>query len=169
MRVNRQIRIPRVRLIDQDGKQVGIVVTSDAMRMAEEAGLDLVEISPRAEPPVCKIIDYGKFRYEQTKKEKEQKRTQAQQGKMKEVKCKPNIDEHDYQTKLRHAREFIERGNKVRFSCMFRGREITHPEVGRSVMQRFVTDLTDIGICEAHPKLMGKVLSMVIAPNGKNK
>lgn len=166
MRVNRQIRAPRVRLIDHEGNQVGVVTIMDAQRKAEDAKLDLVEISPKAQPPVCKIVDYGKFRYEQAKKEKEHKRSQ-QQSKLKEVKMKPNIDTHDYDTKLRRARDFLEKGHKVRVTCMFRGREMAHPEVGRRVMQQFVKDLEEISQVEAFPKMMGRMLTMVIAPGVK--
>ncbi len=168
MRVNRAIRVPKVRLIDQDGGQVGIVTIQEAMSLAEDAGLDLVEISPKAQPPVCKIIDYGKYRYHLTKKEKESKKAQ-QQGKLKEVKVKPNIDEHDFQTKLKRAREFIEKGNKVRVSCMFRGREMAHPEVGRRVANRFCEELSDVANVEAPPKMLGRNLALVLAPAGKKK
>ena len=166
MRVNREIRAPKVRLIGKDGSQVGVVSIKDAMMHAEQAGLDLVEISPNANPPVCKIIDYGKFRYQMTKKERESKKAQHQ-AKLKEIKVKPNIDEHDLMTKIKRAREFIEKGNKVRVTCMFRGREMAHPELGAKVTQRFVEDLGDIAQIEAPPKQMGRNLSLVLAPQGK--
>lgn len=168
MRLNREIRVPRVRLIDKDGEQIGIVSTSEALKKAEESELDLVEISPKAHPPVCKIIDYGKFRYQQTKKEREAKKANVQ-GKLKEVKLKPNIDEHDFQVKLRRARDFVEKGNKVRVTCTFRGREMAHTEVGFKVIQRFATDLEDLAHAEARPKLMGRNLSMVLSPTSKKK
>lgn len=127
MRINRQIRAQQVRLIGPDGNQVGVVTLSEAFKLADEHGLDLVEISPNAQPPVCKVIDYGKFRYDQTKRDRESKKAQHQ-IKVKEVKLKPNIDEHDFQFKLRRARQFLEKGNKVKVTCMFRGREMAHPE-----------------------------------------
>lgn len=166
MRVNREIRAPKVRLIGKDGSQVGVVSIKDAMMHAEQAGLDLVEISPNASPPVCKIIDYGKYRYQITKKERESKKAQHQ-AKLKEIKVKPNIDEHDLMTKIKRAREFIEKGNKVRVTCMFRGREMAHPELGEKVTERFVQELEDIAQIEAPPRRMGRNLSLVLAPQGK--
>lgn len=166
MRINREIRAPKVRLIGKDGSQVGVVSIKDAMMHAEQSGLDLVEISPNANPPVCKIIDYGKYRYQMTKKERESKKAQHQ-AKLKEIKVKPNIDEHDLMTKIKHAREFIEKGNKVRVTCMFRGREMAHPELGVKVTDRFVEELKDIAQIEAPPKQMGRNLSLVLAPQGK--
>jgi len=166
LRINREIRAPKVRLIGKDGSQVGVVSIKDAMMHAEQSGLDLVEISPNANPPVCKIIDYGKYRYQMTKKERESKKAQHQ-AKLKEIKVKPNIDEHDLMTKIKHAREFIEKGNKVRVTCMFRGREMAHPELGVKVTDRFVEELKDIAQIEAPPKQMGRNLSLVLAPQGK--
>lgn len=166
MRINREIRAPKVRLIGKDGSQIGIVPIKDALMHAEHIGLDLVEISPHATPPVCKIIDYGKYRYQMTKKERESKKAQHQ-AKLKEIKVKPNIDEHDLMTKIKHAREFIEKGNKVRITCMFRGREMIHPELGRKVTDRFVEQLEDIAQIEAPPKQMGRNLSLVLAPRSK--
>jgi len=166
LRVNRQIRAPKVRVIDKEGKQAGILTIQEATALAEASNLDLVEIAPNAEPPVCKIIDYGKFRYQQTKKERENKKAQHQ-VKIKEVKVKPNTDEHDLQVKLGRAREFIEKGNKVRLTCMFRGREMAHPEIGRRVIQRMIDALSDIATAEAFPKQMGRSLSVTIAPGGK--
>ena len=136
MRINREIRAPKVRLIGKDGKQIGVVSIADAQSHAQRDGLDLVEISPNAEPPVCKIVDYGKYRYQMTKKERESKKGQHQ-AKLKEIKIKPNIDEHDLQVKIKRAREFIEKGNKVRVTCMFREREMARPgeveaDVGRA-------------------------------------
>ncbi len=168
MRINREIRAPKVRVIDKDGNQLGVIGISEALHKAELQGLDLVEISPNAEPPVCKIIDYGKFRYQQTKKEKEGKKTQHQ-VKVKEVKIKPNTDDHDLMTKLKHAREFLTKGNKVRITCCFRGREMQHPEIGMQAVKRMVEDLADISAPEADPKLLGKNLSVVLAPGAKKK
>lgn len=166
MRVNRQIRAPKVRLIDKDGKQLGIVSTPEALKIAERDQLDLVEVAATAHPPVCKIIDYGKYRYQQTKKDKESKKAQHQ-VKIKEIKVKPNTDEHDLQTKLRRARDFLEKGNKVRVTCTFRGREMAHPEVGERVVHKVVDALADIATAEAIPKRMGRSLSVTLAPGVK--
>lgn len=166
MRVGRQIRVPNVRLIDKNGNQLGVVATSEALRMAERDNLDLVEVAANAHPPVCKIIDYGKYRYQQTKKEKESKKSQHQ-VKIKEIKVKPNTDDHDLQTKLKRARDFIEKGNKVRVTCMFRGREMAHPEVGKKIVQKIVDGLSDLATPEAMPKQMGRNLSVTLAPGVK--
>jgi translation initiation factor IF-3 len=168
LKVNREIRAPKVRVINQHGEQVGILSIHEALGMAEEAGLDLVEISPGATPPVCKIISYGKFRYDQTKREKESKKSQHQ-IKVKELKLKPNIDEHDIQTKLRHAREFLAKGNKVKITCVFRGREMMYPEIGEKLVRRICEALEDISMVEAPPKMLGKILSAVLAPGSKKK
>lgn len=167
MRVNRQIRVPKVRVIDSEGKQVGIITIQEAQALADAAGLDLVEIAPTAKPPVCKIIDYGKYRYQVTKKEKESKKAQVQ-VKVKEIKVKPNTDDHDLETKVKHARDFIQKGNKVRLTCMFRGREMQHPEFGQRVIHKIIEALADIATPEAPAKQMGRSLSAVIAP-GKKK
>lgn len=168
MRINREIRAARVRVIDKDGSQLGVIPLSEALMKAELAGLDLIEISASSDPPVCKIIDYGKYRYQQTKKERESKKSQHQ-VKVKEVKVKPNTDEHDLQTKLKHAREFIEKGNKVRITCTFRGREMMHPEFGERVIKKMCDDLSDIATPEAPGKLMGRSLSVTLAPGAKKK
>lgn len=166
MRINRQIRAEKVRLISEEGKQVGVKYLTEALRMAEEVDLDLVEIAPNAKPPVCKIVDYGKFKYQQLKKEKENRKAQHQ-VKVKEIKFKPNIDTHDFLTKEKHAREFIEKGYKVRISCVFRGREMLHTELGKKVIQRLIDDLKDIAVIEAPLKLMGRSMSTVLAPMSK--
>ncbi len=168
MRVNREIRSPKVRLIGQQGEQVGVVALYEALRMAEDAGLDLVEISAGSVPPVCKVMDYGKYRYDQTKREKENKKAQHQ-IKVKEVRFKPNIDEHDFLTKLGHAREFISKGNKVKVTCIFRGREMAHPEIGMKLMQRLCDDLEDVAQAEAPAKMFGRMLTTVLAPGSKKK
>ena len=168
MRINREIRAPKVRVIDQDGNQVGVIAIAEAWTKADAAGLDLVEIAPSADPPVCKIIDYGKYRYQLTKKEKEQKKG-AHQVKVKEIKIKPNTDEHDLQTKIKHTREFIANGNKVRLTCTFRGREMMHTEIGMSSIKRMIEEISDIATPEAFPKMMGRNLSVVIAPGAKKK
>jgi len=167
LRINRQIRANKVRVISQDGQQVGVMFINEALKLAEEADLDLVEIAPNATPPVCKIIDYGKFRYQQIKKEKENKKAQHQ-IKIKEIKFKPNIDNHDFLTKEKHAKEFIEKGYKVRVTCTFRGREMLHIDLGEKVVKRLIDDLQDIAVVEAPIKLMGKNMSTVLAPLGKS-
>lgn len=163
LRVNKQIRAPKVRLIDADGSQVGVLPIKEALIKAQEANLDLVEIAPNAQPPVCKIIDYGKYRYDQTKREKESKKSQHQ-VKVKEVKLKPNIDEHDFMTKFKQARLFLEKGNKVKVTCVFRGREMAHPELGQKIVDRFCKGLEDIALIESPAKLLGRSLIGVLAP-----
>lgn len=168
MRVNREIRAPQVRVISQTGEQVGVVAIQEALKRAEEESLDLVEIVPGANPPVCKIIDYGKYRYDQTKRVKESKKA-SHQVRVKEIKFKPNINEHDLQTKLRHARDFIAKGNKVKVSCMFRGREMVHREIGERLVKKVIEDLEDIATVEAPMKLFGRFLTVVLAPSLKKK
>jgi len=168
LRVNREIRAPKVRVISQTGEQIGVLALYEALAMAEQDGLDLVEISPGASPPVCKIINYGKFRYDQTKREKESKKAQHQ-VKIKEVKLKPNIDDNDFQTKMRHARDFVTKGNKVKVSCVFRGREMAHPEIGQRLVDKFCEDLADIATVEAPAKMFGRMLTAVLAPGMKKK
>lgn len=168
MRVNREIRAPKVRVISQTGEQIGVLPLYEALAKAEQDGLDLVEISPGASPPVCKIINYGKFRYDQTKREKESKKAQHQ-VKIKEVKLKPNIDDHDLQTKMRHAREFILKGNKVKVTCVFRGREMAHPEIGQRLVDKFCDELADIATVEAPAKMFGRMLNAVLAPGARRK
>jgi translation initiation factor IF-3 len=157
-----------VRVIDKDGGQLGVLTLAEALQQAELVGLDLVEISATAEPPVCKIVDFGKFRYQQTKKEKENKKAQHQ-VKVKEVKVKPNTDEHDVATKLRHARDFILKGNKVRITCTFRGREMMHTEFGEKVVRHMCEELSDIAAPESPLKMLGRSLSVVLAPGAKKK
>jgi translation initiation factor IF-3 len=166
LRINREIRADKLRVIKEDGEQLGILTLRDALNLAAEAGLDLVEISPTAKPPVAKIIDYGKFRYHQQKKEKDSKKAQVQ-IKVKEIKLKPNIDTHDFLTKLKHARDFLLKGNKVRISIMFRGREMLHIDLGEKVVQDFCTELSDISQVEATPKMMGRTITTVLSPSGK--
>ena len=157
-----------MRVIDHDGTQLGVLSLAEALGKAELVSLDLVEIAANAEPPVCKIIDYGKYRYQVTKKEKEGKKSQHQ-VKVKEIKIKPTTDDHDIQIKVSHAREFILKGNKVRVTCTFRGRELAHPEIGKRAMQQVCDALADIAAPEAEPKLMGRNLSAVLAPGAKKK
>lgn len=155
-------------MIDKDGVQVGIVSLQEALENAETVGLDLVEISAKADPPVCKVIDYGKYRYQVSKKEKEGKKSQHQ-VKVKEIKIKPNTDDHDIEVKVKHAREFIAKGNKVRLTCVFRGRELAHPEVGAKSVRKICEDLSDIATPEAEARLMGRNMSVVLAPGSKKK
>jgi len=167
LRVNRQIRADKVRVISDDGEQLGIMPVRLALQKAEDMGLDLVEIAPNADPPVCKIMNYSKFRYQQEKKEKEGKKSQHQ-VKVKEIKIKPNIDVHDLNTKINHTREFIEKGFKVRVSCIFKGRELLHIGIGEKVMNKFLEDLQDIAQAESPVKFMEKTITTVIAPLGKD-
>ena len=155
-------------MISETGEQLGVMTHHEAMTMARAAGLDLVEVVSTSVPPVCKIIDYGKFRYDQTKRERESRKSQHQ-IKVKEVKISPNISEHDLLIKLRQSREFLEKGNKVKITCQFRGREITHPELGEKLTRRVVQEMEDVSMIETVPKFLGKFLSLVLAPSGKKK
>lgn len=168
MKVNREIRAPKVRVISHTGEQVGIISIQEAMAMAEEQGLDLVEIVPGSSPPVCKVMNFGKFRYDQSKREKESKKSQHQ-IKVKEVKLKPNIDVHDLETKTKHAREFLDHGDKVKITCTFRGREMMHPELGEKIVNKMCLDLEDVSVKESPPKMMGRTLLVVLAPAAKKK
>lgn len=168
MKVNREIRAPKVRVIGSTGEQVGIVPLYEALTMAEEEGLDLVEIVPGSSPPVCKIMNFGKFRYDQSKREKENKKA-THQIKVKEVKLKPNIDVHDLETKTRHARDFLASGNKVKITCTFRGREMMHPEIGEKIVREMCQELEEISMAESPPKLMGRMLLVVLSPVAKKK
>jgi translation initiation factor IF-3 len=159
-RVNRQIRIAEVRLIDEKGAQIGIVPTQDALRRAEEAGLDLVEVSPTARPPVCRILDFGKFKYAQRKKEKG---THSRASQLKELRVRPAIDKHDLEYRLEAGRKFLEQGHKVQVVCIFRGRQMAHPEHGYQVMKVVADTLGDISKVEMHPKLMGRRMTMLLA------
>ncbi len=168
MKFNREIRAPKVRVISQTGEQIGILPIHEALARADEAGLDLVEIVPGSNPPVCKIINFGKFRYDQTKREKESKKAQHQ-AKVKEIKLKPNIDNHDLETKIRHARDFIAKGNKVKITCTYRGREMMHIEYGEKIVRRICDSLEDVAMTESSPKMLGRALSVVLAPGAKKK
>lgn len=168
MKVNREIRAAKVRVIGHTGEQIGVISIQEALAMADAEGLDLVEIVPGSVPPVCKIINFGKFRYDQTKREKESKKSQHQ-VKVKEIKLKPNTDVHDLNTKARHARDFIAKGNKVKVTCTFRGREMAHPEIGEKMMQQFCSDLEDVAMQESPMKMMGRMLIAVLAPGAKKK
>lgn len=164
VRINERIRVPQVRLIDDQGEQVGIVPTPQALQMARDKGLDLVEISPNAQPPVCKILDYGKFKYEKKKKEHQARKNQVV-VKVKEVQLRPNTDAHDLEYKIKNSHEFLEEGDKVKFTILFRGREIAHTEPGFKMCAEVLERLKDVGIVEMAPKLEGKKLMMILAPN----
>ena len=160
-RINHRIRVPEIRLIDENGEQVGIVDTRDARRRAEEAGLDLVEVSPQARPPVCRNMDYGKFKYQQRKKEK--KGGPKHTSQLKELRVRPAIDTHDLSYRLDNGRRFLEQGHKVQVVCIFRGRQMAHPEHGYQVMQRVSDALADISKVESPPKMMGRRMTMLLA------
>jgi translation initiation factor IF-3 len=149
--------------VDADGEQVGIVQLADALRRAREQDLDLVEVAPQADPPVCRIMDYGKHRYEQGQKEKEARKRQSQIS-IKEIKMRPKISSNDYKTKSGHVRRFLNDGSKVRASIMFRGREMTHTELGLVLLERLAEDMSDLAVVEAHPKVDGRNMVMVLAP-----
>ena len=163
VRVNRQIRISPIRVIGADGSQLGILEVDRALAIAEEQGLDLVEVAPMARPPVARIMDYGKFKFEQAKQARQAKKKQHV-IQLKEVKFRPGIDEHDFETKTRHARRFLEEGNKVKVTLMFRGRQISHPELGKQVVDRVAQELADLAKIEADARLEGKAMTMILTP-----
>jgi len=156
--------VPEIRCIGANGEQLGVIATSHALRLAQDHGLDLVEVAPTARPPVCRIMDYGKYKYEMAKKEKSARRNQAAASKVKEVKFHANVADHDYQTKVRHIRDFLGEGHRVKVSLWFRGRENTHQEFGYEVMKRVVQDCSDISQMEQSPQLFGRNLIMRLAP-----
>ncbi|MCX7371786.1 MAG: translation initiation factor IF-3 [Alphaproteobacteria bacterium] len=162
-RVNEDIRVPQVRLIDQDGEMVGIVTTRDALYRAYQIGLDLLEISPNAVPPVCKITDYGKFKYEQQKKANEARKKQKV-VEIKEIKVRPNIDDHDYETKMKQMKGFIVDGDKVKVTLRFRGREMAHQELGAKLLERVRTELAELVKVESMPRMENRQMIMVLAP-----
>ena len=165
-RINRAIREVQIRVIDDEGEQLGIMTPEEALRTAEEAGLDLVEVAPKAEPPVCRIMDYGKYRYQQSKRVKESKKHQHTIV-VKEIKYRPKISDHDFDFKTNHVKEFLQSGNKVKLTIMFRGREMAHPEFGRMLLERVVEDVKDL--CQEVPELKttrldGRNMSLVLSP-----
>jgi translation initiation factor IF-3 len=162
-RVNEEIRIPQVRLIDQDGEMQGVLTVREAMQRAFAVGLDLVEISPNADPPVCKILDFGKFKYEQQKKRNEAKKKQKV-IEIKEIKVRPNIDENDYQVKLRAMKSFIEEGDKVKVTLRFRGREMAHQDIGIKVLERIRGDMDAATKVEQMPRMENRQMIMVLSP-----
>jgi len=165
IRINERIRVPQVRLIDTGGEQIGIISTREALKIALDKGYDLVEIAPTAKPPVCKIMDYGKYKYELSKKAKSAKKKQHIIH-LKEMRLRPKIEEHDYHFKLKHVQEFLEKGNKVKVFVEFRGREMTRQELGRKILERLEEDLKDLGIVEQKAKFEGRSLSMTFMPKG---
>jgi len=160
--LNEQIRDKEIRLIGDDGEQLGIMSAKDALKMAKEAGLDLVKIAPTAKPPVCKIVDYGKYRYEQARREKEAKKKQKV-TEVKEIHLSPNIDVNDLTTKANQARKFVEKGNKVKVALRFRGREMAHMATGKEVLDTFFEKLSDVAVVEKPAKLEGRSMIMVLA------
>lgn len=167
VRINDEIRVRQVRVIDEEGEQLGIMSPRDAMREAEEKGFDLVEVAPQATPPVCRIMDYGKYRYQQKKRVRESKKNQHTVT-LKEIKYRPKIDGHDYEYKTNHVREFLKEGHKVKVTIMFRGREMAHPEFGREILQRVVEDTRDLCSEEINVqalKLEGRNMILVLSPS----
>ena len=161
--MNDEIDVPKVRVIDAEGENHGVISLEDALEIAEEAGLDLVEVSPQVDPPVCKVLDYGKYKYEQQKKANEARKKQKV-IEIKEIKMRPGIDEHDYQVKMRSVRKFLENGDKVKMTIRFRGREMAHQDLGMKVLDRVRDDLEEVIKIEQTPKTEGRMMVMVIAP-----
>lgn len=159
--MNLNIRVPEVRCIDSDGSQIGVIETREAQARANKAGLDLVEVSPTAKPPVCRIMDYGKYRYEQSKRQSQSKQVRV---KLKEIKFHINVEQHDYETKLRQARKFFEKGHRVKFSLFYRGRERAHKELGFQLMERVASDLADCAQVDQKPRMMGRNVIMQMSP-----
>ncbi|MCE5359703.1 MAG: translation initiation factor IF-3 [Acidithiobacillus sp.] len=166
MRINREILAAKVRLIGDTGEQLGIVSLHEALAAAEEAELDLVEIAPQADPPVCRIMDYGKFRFQESKRQHEARKRQKQ-SQVKEIKFRPRTDDADYQIKLRSIVRFLEDGDRAKITLRFRGREMSHPELGMEVLNRVETDLQEIGVVEQRPRMEGRQMVMIIAPKKK--
>ena len=162
-RFNEMITVPRVRVIDQDGENIGVLTTREAIEQAAEVGLDLVEVSPNADPPVCKFLDVGKYRYEAQKKANVARKSQKTQD-IKEIKMRPNIDDHDYDVKMRAMARFIGDGDKVKVTLRFRGRELSHQQIGMQLLQRVQTDVAEIAKIEAYPRMEGRQMLMVISP-----
>ena len=162
-RINERIRVPEVRLIDENGQQVGIMKTNEALRYAESRELDLVEVAPDAKPPVCRILDYSKYKYEQTQKQKAARKHQ-QQINVREIKFRPKIAQHDYDTKKGHVERFLKARDKVKVTIMFRGREMAHPERGEMILNRLAEDLGDLAVIEQRPQQDGRNMTMMLAP-----
>lgn len=160
--INWDIKAPEVRVIDSDGKQVGILPLKEAMKIAEEQGLDLVAVSPNSNPPVCRIMNYGKYKYQQNKRLQEARKHQTV-IQVKEVKIRPRTEDHDFQFKLRHVKRFLGEGNKVKVSMLFRGREIAHPEFGKGLLNRLIEEVKDMAIVEQAPRLEGRNMVMILS------
>jgi len=167
-RINEQIRAPQIRVIDETGKQLGVITPAEAMHLARERELDLVEVSPNAKPPVCRLIDYGKYQYEQTKRERQARKAQKQ-VEIKEVRLRPKTSDHDTDVRVRQARKFLESGAKVKVRLRFRGREIQHPQVALKILRDFADQLADISEVEIRPNMEGRSLLMILAPISKSK
>ncbi len=163
-RINERIRVPEVRLIDDEGKQIGVMKTPDALAFAQERDLDLVEVAPEARPPVCRVLDYSKYKYEQAQKVK-QARKHQQQITVREIKFRPKIAEHDYDTKKHHVERFLRHKDKVKVTIMFRGREVTHPERGTAILDRLADELSELGVVEQRPMQEGRNMTMMMAPS----
>lgn len=163
IRINERIRVPQVRLIGPDGGQLGVVSIQRALEMANQHELDLVEVAPAAQPPVCRIIDYSKFKYDQEKKEREAKKHQKQ-GRLKEIRLKPNIDDHDYATKVKQALTFVKKKDKVKINLFFRGRQMEHLDLGRKVLDKFILDTQADAQVEKPPAMEGRIMSFVLSP-----
>ena len=163
IRINDKIRVAQVRVIGPDGNQLGIMSIQRALELANQSELDLVEVAPNVNPPVCRIIDFSKFKYDQEKKEREAKKHQKQ-GRLKEIRLKPNIDEHDYETKVKQAVTFLKRKDKVKVNLFFRGRQMEHMDLGRKILDRFIIDTQSEGQVERDPSLEGRIMYFVIAP-----
>ncbi|AZP05032.1 translation initiation factor IF-3 [Jeotgalibaca ciconiae] len=166
MMVNDGIRARELRVIGSDGEQLGVKTKAEALKLAEAANLDLVLVSPNANPPVARIMDHGKFRFEQQKREREARKNQKVVN-IKEVRLSPSIDENDFQTKLRNARKFLEKGDKVKASIRFRGRAITHKEIGQKVLDRLSSELSDVSTIESHPRMDGRSMFLMLAPKAE--
>ena len=162
-RVNEDITVPKVRLIDDAGEQIGVITLDDALSRAEEANLDLVEVAPDSDPPVCKLLDYGKFKYQAQKRANEARKKQKT-IEIKEIKMRPNIDQHDYDVKMRSMHRFLTEGDKVKVTLRFRGREMAHQDLGLKVLERVRDDLVELSKVEQFPKMEGRQMTMVIAP-----
>lgn len=163
LRGPRDQRIRDVRVIDDEGQPIGIMPARDALTLAQEKGLDLIEVAPQAQPPVCRIMDYGKYKYEQGKREREQHKKSRQQE-IKGIKMRPVTQEHDFQVRVKHTQEFLEKGDKVKVTIQFKAREITHPEIARRLMDKMILAIADHAIIEKPPSLEGKMLTMILSP-----
>jgi translation initiation factor IF-3 len=163
LRINERIRARECRLIGAEGEQLGVVNVREALFMARDRGLDLIEVAPTAAPPVCKIMDYGKYKYDQGKREREARKKQHV-SEMKGIKMRPNIDEHDFDFKLKHTQKFLQDGDKVKITVIFRSREITHPEIARRSLEKIIEETADIGVVEKSPGMEGRTMTMILSP-----